>query len=91
MGMVVNLPPSIESIMGYMERKNKYWLDNFRRELEGGVPEFMPYIAGMDKHLYAVLKPTREENLMRIENILRALPPEQQFGVRERSKKLFGL
>ena len=39
-----------------------------------------------DRHLYAVAKPTRRENLMRIENVLRALPNERLFEIQRRAR-----
>jgi len=55
-------------LMSYFESHDNGWIESFRVQLEEiGFSE--AYRCG-DPHLYAILKPTREENLQRINNII---------------------
>ena len=60
-------------LMSYVESHSDEWISSFRKELEQ--IETVEAHRCCDPHLYAVLKPTRGENLRRIGNILRDVDP----------------
>jgi hypothetical protein len=57
------------------------FIDRVRIALEAEVVDFVAYARHRDRHLYAVLKPTRHENLRRIDNAFYALTPLLQEAI----------
>lgn|GEM_PF-1943557 len=58
-----------------------YFIDRLRVHFEASHVNLIADGRRRDPHLYAVLKPTRNENVMRIGNIFRALTTTQQAKI----------
>lgn len=60
---------------------NDEFIDRVRVKLEVNFRDIRVFTKYFDRHLYAVLKPTRTENLRRIEIALWALPPTKKDAI----------
>lgn len=77
------------AFQAYFEGLNDGRIDDIRTQMEElGFLRSIPY---RDSHLYAVLKPTRHENLMRIDNIIGNLKTGVLLAVLENLEQMKGL
>lgn len=78
----------LATVMEHCRSHDDDWIDRFRAEIEA-IP-FSQAAAGCssDRHLYAVLKPNREENLKRLENVFTQLTKDDLTHVVEGIKKI---
>jgi hypothetical protein len=65
----------------YLLSRSDYSIDRLRFHLEAKYAGLMAEGRRRDPHLYAVLKPTRNENLVRIGNVFGALTPTTQAAI----------
>jgi len=66
---------------GWLISNDDYFIDRLRIHFEERYANLMAEGRRRDPHLYAVLKPTRTENIARISNIFRALTATQQAKI----------
>jgi len=83
--------PDLDEILMSIRIRPKFWVNNVRRAMEDSEVGRRAKANCKDRRLYAVLKPTKEENLRRIENIFRAMTTEQFEHARQLSKEHLGL
>ena len=63
----------LEKLIAWLAARSEIIVDAYRRHLESKIAVLRQLIEA-EPHLYAVLKPTKQENLKRIENALMSLP-----------------
>lgn len=73
----------IDRTMQFVSMGTDRKINDFRRSIEAGPIGRRVVMCHHDRHLYAVLKPTRAENLQRIRNVLSALSSETIRKCRE--------
>jgi hypothetical protein len=78
---------AVQQILGVWEEKNNRTVANDRRAFEATKWGQQVIRSNPDRHLYAVLYPTRKENLERIANVLRAMDAEAFSRVMYNAKK----
>ncbi|MDD5064289.1 MAG: hypothetical protein PHQ35_05970 [Phycisphaerae bacterium] len=79
---------AVQQILSMWEKKSNWTVANDRRRFEA--TEWGQQVArdNPDRHLYAVLYPTRKENLARIANVLRAMDAEAFARVMRNAEKI---
>lgn len=83
--------PELGEILMSIRIRPKAWVNNVRSKMEDSYVGRKARANCKDRRLYAVLKPTKEENLRRIENVFRAMTPEQFEHAQHVSKEQLGL
>ena len=83
--------PALVEIVAALGDYPDSWINDFRMRVEDSSLGRHVRAKSEDHHLYAVLKPTREENLLRVENIFLAMNPKQFEHARHVSKEQLGL
>lgn len=83
--------PDLETIILKLSTFRPYKLDSLRRGMEDSewgrhAVEFSP-----GRHLYAVKRPTKAENLKRIENVFHVMPEAELEDIRRRAKVILDL
>lgn len=66
---------AIKEILFVLDKQSNWHLNNDRKTFEDTVAGREIVAQHTDRHLYAVLRPSRLENMERIENVLRAMAP----------------
>jgi hypothetical protein len=79
---------SVQQILSMWEKKNNWTVANDRRTFEATKWGQQVVKNNPDRHLYAVLRPTRKENLDRIANVLRAMDAEAFNRVLQDAEKM---
>jgi hypothetical protein len=74
-------PDHCRAFLAWLPSNNDYFIDRLRVHFEAKYVNLVTESRQRDPHLYAVLKPTRTENVMRISNIFRALPTAGQAKI----------
>ena len=74
----------VNNVLGLLDRTdNDSDLNNDREVFENTEDGRRVRAEHSDRHLYAILRPTRSENLKRIENVLQAMSPDALQRIRE--------
>jgi hypothetical protein len=79
---------AIEQILSCWEKKSHWTVTNDRRAFEATKWGQQVIRSRPDRHLYSVLYPTRQENLTRIGNVLRAMDAEAFGRVMRNAKRM---
>ncbi|MFZ0035632.1 MAG: hypothetical protein WAK60_11680 [Sedimentisphaerales bacterium] len=79
---------TVQQILSLWEKKSNRTVANDRRVFEATKWGQQVIRSNPDRHLYAVLYPTRQENLTRIGNVLRAMDAEAFGKVTRNAKKM---
>lgn len=71
----------IRAFNDWLITQDDYFIDRLRIHFEAKHFKIMAQSRRQNPHLYAVLKPTRSENIMRIDNMFEALSPTTQATI----------
>ena len=82
-------PPDDDDIMDWLADQDDFYIELFRRAMEGTDAGIKAIQTSADRRLYATLKPSREENLQRIENAIGCMDPTNTKGLRKGMKGFF--
>jgi len=77
----------IKVILTVLDKQDSYRLNRDRKVFENIETGRQVVADHPDRHLYSVLRPTRQENLRRIENVLRAMSPAALRRVGENARR----
>jgi len=89
-GNTIETDTAVKEILFVLNKRNNNLLNIDRETFEDtadGRRAMMEYRQIHNGHLYAVLRPTRAENLQRIENVLRAMTPDALHRVHQHASK----
>jgi hypothetical protein len=78
---------NVKIVLTVLDKQNNYCLNRNRKVFEDTETGRNVVAGHPDRHLYSVLRPTRSENLTRIENVLRAMSPAALRRVGENARK----
>lgn len=79
---------TIETMLRGLSKRDAKWLSRFREGFEGSDAGRKAIATSPNRRLYAVLRPTKLEDLERIRNVLLAMGPDQYQRVLERAEKI---
>jgi len=84
-------PPSVEAVLRGICGQCNGKIDAVRQTIENSEAGRRAVESNPNRRLYAVLKPTKAENLERIANVFKEMEPRQLLALRIRAKKVLKL
>lgn len=82
---------NVQTILALFSLRSSYKLNQDRQLFEATPAGRQAVVTNPDRHLYAVQRPTRQENLQRIGNVLFEMNPAELSRVLENAGKMLGL